>query len=159
MPLRSRLLLVVLAGALAGCTVVQVENLSESTARVMISLPDSTGVTSRVLAADEAFETFSGHGGRVEIRVGEDERYRLLLGQIRDSISERLFTEGDSLTPDEIATLVQRLREIEDAVARSLENAAECTVAAPDESVVHGIITTDLDGDYTLSCSVQRTEW
>lgn len=144
---------------LAGCVTVDVINLSELNARVLISLPDAPGGYTRAIRAGDSTSTFSNYGGRVTITTLPDQDYRSLLESLREQISTRLFQEGSTLTAEEVGILVQRLQDIDDAVTSLANDDTACTVNAPEFSSVTAFLSWDSENSkWNLSCSVASDE-
>lgn len=144
---------------LSACTTVDIINLSELNARVLIQLPDSAGGTSRAIPSAGSTSTFSTHGGTVTIQTLPDEAYRQLLESLRDQITQRLFEERGTLSPADVARLVQNLNDIDKAVEDLADDEASCTVNAPDFSAVSAVLNWDgAAGRWSLSCSVASDE-
>ena len=64
-----RLLPIILLLFLTSCVTVDVINLSELNARVLIRLPDAPGGYTRLIRPSDSTSTFSNHGGRVTIQT------------------------------------------------------------------------------------------
>jgi hypothetical protein len=152
-------LVVTLLLFLTGCVTVDVINLSELNARVLIRLPDTPGGYTRYIRPGSSTSTFSNHGGAVTIQTLPDEQYRKLLEDLRTEINRRLFEEGESLSAEDVARLVQRLEGIDDLVEQMADDGTSCTVNAPDFSSVTAILNWDsANGKWALSCSVDTDE-
>jgi hypothetical protein len=151
------LVMLIFSLVFAGCTTVDVINLSESNVRVQISLPDGTS-TVRLVRPAGSTSTFSTHGGVVTISALPDEEYRNLLESIRAEISNRLMSEGAVLSPDDVSVLVQRLDDIDEAIAR-IKPHGSCTVSAPDFASVTAFLNWDQAAEnISVSCSVAADE-
>jgi len=141
---------------LAGCTTVDVINLSELNARVLIQLPDQPGGVSRSIGSGNSTSTFSNYGGTVTITVLPDERYRELLLDLQTEISNRLFEERASLSASDVSLLVERLNEIDSALEELADDGASCSVVAPDFSSVTAVLNWSTSAsNWELSCSVE----
>ena len=144
---------------LTGCVTVEVFNLSELNARVLIRLPDTPGGYTRHIRPGSSTSTFSNHGGAVTIQTLPDEQFRQLLGDLRTEINRKLFEEGESLSAEDVARLVSRLEEIDDLVEQMADDGTSCSVNAPDFSSVTAILNWDsANGKWALSCSVATDE-
>ena len=155
---RSYLLVLVCASLLflAGCTTVDVINLSELNARVLIQLPDQPGGVSRSIGPGNSTSTFSNYGGTVTITVLADEAYRELLLDLQTEISRRLFEERASLSAADVSLLVERLNEIDSLLEEMADDGASCSVVAPDFSSVTAVLNwSTAANSWELSCSVE----
>lgn len=149
-----RLILVLLASSLlAGCTFVRVVNNTTSTNTVLISVPDNAWGYTRRVRSGGSTEVFSSHGGRYVVSLLPDKEYIQLLESIRAIITKRLFQEGASLTPAEVAQLVNRLEDIEQQIEQELAVQATCSGSVPDfETVVVTLSGDSASGTWQLSC-------
>lgn len=144
---------------LSGCVNVDVINVSEINARVLIGLPDAPGGYTRYIRAGQSTSTFSNHGGVVTIRTLPDEEYRRLLDNLRTEISRRLFEERESLSAEDVARLVRQLEDIDSQVEQLADDGTSCSVNAPDFSSVTAVLSWDTaNGKWSLSCSVATDE-
>jgi hypothetical protein len=153
------LLAITLLLFMSGCVTVDVINVSELNARVLIRLPDAPGGYTRLIHPGESTSTFSNHGGGVTIQTLPDEQYRQLLESLRGEITRRLFEERAALSAADIARLVRNLEDIESQIAQMADDGASCTVNAPEFSSVTAVLSWDSDnGKWSLSCSVAAEE-
>jgi hypothetical protein len=134
------------------CSFVQVQNLSEINARVLIQTPDGGSYTKKI-ESGRVEETFSSHGGSYTVAILADQEYIALLRELRDAITFRLFEEGATLTTDEVSQLVARLDDIENAVEEARDNRASCSGTLPDFETAISSISTGEGGRFTVSCS------
>jgi hypothetical protein len=154
---RPVIALLLLAGALllSGCVNFKVLNLSEVSVRVLIDTPDSQTGTTKLVAAGGIGDTFSTHGGGFRISILPDEEYRSLLLEVQEQINQRLFTEGGTLSSSDVADLVSRISQIDQALADLARPYPVCTGSAPDWSTVDAFVNYDSTaGTFTIDCSV-----
>lgn len=143
---------------LTACVDFNISNLSEVNARILIQTPDGGNYTKSVKSYGNA-SGFSGHGGNYTISVVPDEQYLQLLRDLRQRISQRLFEEGNVLSAEEVARLVQNMEDIEAQLQKEAERGASCSGAAPDFSSVNAIISwSNAESDWAISCGVVSEE-
>lgn len=141
------------AALLAGCSFVAVQNVSEATAVVRVIVPDNGYGYTRKVRSGDMVEVFTGHGGRYTVTVLPDEDYRNLLTGLRAEISRRLFRERDALSADDVRNLVQRLRDVDEALADLARPGASCGGTVSDfESVVATVSYDAANGRFSVSC-------
>lgn len=153
----GHLLILVFASVLflAGCTTIDVLNVSDSNARVLIQMPDQPGGVTRFLRPGDSTSTFSNYGGTVTITVLPDEEYRQLLKDLQTEISRRLFEEAASLSAADVSRLTERLNEVDAQLEQMADEGASCSVRAPDFSSVTAVLSwSGSANNWELSCSV-----
>ena len=139
---------------LGGCSFVHVQNISEMPVYVLVKVPDSSKAYTRVVQPVGISEVFSGHGGRYTVTLLPNEDFVNLLQDLRGQISERLFTEGATLTSEEVAMLVNRLNDIDAALQSHLNSpSVSCSGNVPDYESAVVTVTYDQSLDrLTLDC-------
>ncbi len=148
-----RLSLLLSALLLAGCTFVQVQNISDLNATVAIRVPDSPGAYTRQVGPGNSVEVFSNYGGQYSITVVPSERYRQTLLSLRDQITQKLFEERATLTAAEVAQLIENLGRINQLVEEMAQPGASCGGNVPDFETAVAILSWDsLDSTWTLTC-------
>ena len=142
-----------------GCVNFQLLNVSELNARVMVHTPDASQPTTKLVRSGYIGETFSTHGGRFTVTVLPDEEFRALLDEMRTSITERLYSEGATLTAEDVTLLVTRLQEIDQAMEAMADDADSCGGAAPDFSTVTATISWDSNvGKWHVTCEIATAD-
>ncbi len=143
-----------LGAMLSGCTFVQIENYSAVQARVLVNVPDSGSSYTRSINPEGAVSVFTGNGGRYRVTTLEDEEYRNLLLDMQQEISNRLFTEGATLTVDDISHMVNMINQIDQALASLAARAGvTCTGTVSDfETAIVVLIWDTAAGQWSLTC-------
>lgn len=150
---RFQLAFLLLPLLLSGCTFVRVINLSDLNARVQVYTPDSGSGYTRLVRAAGSVDVFAGHGGGYRVVMLPDEEYRALLDDIRTQITERLFTEGASLSAEDVRNLVQRLEAVDQALADLQEVGGSCRGQVPDFETAIAIVNWNAEANnWSLEC-------
>lgn len=150
------LLLAVSALVMTACVTVEVANISETRARVRITLPDTPSGYTRLVRAGQSTSTFSEYGGTVTVTVLPDEQYRQLLQDLRTEITRRLFEDRQTLSASDVSTLVNRLNDVEESMAQLEREGASCSVRTSDFATVTAILSWDDSiSNWSLSCAVR----
>lgn len=141
---------------LVGCVNFDVHNISELNARVLIRTPDSSKGYTKFIRPMGVGSSFSNYGGSYTITVLPDEAYRELLLEMRENISARLFGEGANLAAEDVARLVQNMKDIQVQLDRLAEEGASCSGTAPDFSSVMATLSWSAsESNWNLYCSVE----
>ena len=151
-----RLIPLFLTVVLAGCSVVRVQNASDSSVTVQVSVPDRSGSVTRVIRAGEVSDFISEHGGSYSVGTIPGQTYLSSLRNLRTLISGRLFEEHAALSGAEVARLVENMNAVDQMLeqARSNADGAYCRGRLPDmDSAVAVISFDESTGRYVISCS------
>ncbi len=138
---------------LAGCTFVEIANLSELEAHVLVTLPDSAGASTRIIRPGGTTSLYASYGGRYTITAIPSEDYRQLLIDVQAQVAQRIFEERASLTGEEITSLIQRIAEIERLLEDLKDETASCSGSVPDFETV--VVTLDYLSEnkrWSLNC-------
>jgi hypothetical protein len=147
------LVLLIICIFLIGCSFVEVVNTSELSARVSVTVPDAGGSTTEYIKPGGTMDVFSSTGGRYTVQVLPDEKYRQLLLDLQNEISNKLFTEGKTLTGNDVTRLVNQLNDIDDQLEKLAEEGASCQGTVPEYETVVVVLSWDLDSNnWVLSC-------
>jgi hypothetical protein len=150
-------ILLVATMALTGCTTVDVFNISESSARVRITLPDTPAGYTRYIRGGDVTSTFSQYGGTVTVTVLPDQQYRELLTDLAKLISDRLWVERETLSADDVSRLVSRLQDVNQELERQAQVGASCSVRVSDFGSVTATVSWDSGlSNYMVSCSARE---
>jgi hypothetical protein len=156
---RALLLTIPMVLLLSSCVTIDILNLSELRARVMILTPDSASGTTRVIKPGDSTSTFSNHGGRYTITLLPDLEYKKLLEELQAEISRRLFEERDSLSAEDVALLVNRLNDVDSNLQQLAKEGASCSGNAPDFSSVTAVLTwSNAEQNWALDCGVSESD-
>ena len=147
--------ILVLSGIiLSGCSFVRIQNVSDASVRVRVRVPDSGTSYSRHIRPGRVEEFFSSHGGRYSVELVPTESYIDSLNSLQEIITQRLFTEGQTLSAAEVARLVENLNQIDQLLAEAAEPGASCSGNVPDfDTSVVVVIYDPMAASYQLSCS------
>lgn len=147
-------IVLIVAFILSGCSFVRIQNISELSITVSVSVPDSGSTYTRNIGAGNIVDVFSANGGRYSVSMIPSESYRSMLETIQQEISIRLFEERDTLSADQVAQLVQNLNYVDQSIQQLAEPMPSCSGYLPDFDTVVVVISFDrLAQEYTLSCS------
>ena len=147
--------IVVLFGIiLSGCSFIRVQNVSEANVRVLVRTPDSNRGYTRVVTSGSVIDVFSSHGGRYTITTLPNEQYRALLNDLQQQVSERLFTEGKTLSAADVARLVERLNDIDHLLATLGDADTSCSGNVGDfDTAVAVVVWDETQQQWALTCS------
>jgi hypothetical protein len=138
---------------LSGCSFVRVQNLSDVNVRVSVTVPDTGTASTRLVRSGQIVDVFSTHGGRYTVTTLPDEQYREFLEEIRNAVTQRLYDERDTLTAEDVATLVQRLEDVDQALDGMAQVGASCAGQLPDyETAVVTIAWDTESNNWELQC-------
>lgn len=139
---------------LGGCTFVQVQNVTELNVRVAVRVPDSSSTYTLMVSPVGIGEVFSSHGGPYSVTILPDEEYIQLLESIQNQITEKLFTEGATLSAEEVATLTRRINDIDAFLEEAKSVNASCRGRVPDfETAVVTVSIEPATNSWVLECS------
>lgn len=137
----------------SGCSFIRIQNVSDAKVRVLVSVPDHRGGYTRTISSGNIVDVFSGHGGRYTVTLLPDADFIRFAETLRTEISQRLFKERASLSADEVATLVQRLDEIDKLLEDQKNISASCGGNVPDFDTVVVTISYDIGSNtWHLAC-------
>ncbi len=154
-PIKKSILLAAAAVTLflSGCTFVEVQNLSDLNARVLVRTPDSGSGYTRLVGSGEVASVFSGYGGRYTVTTLPNEAYRNLLIDLQAEISRRLFEERATLSGAEVARLVTRIQEISTLLDDLAQKGASCAGNVPDfESALVVLVWDEQANNWEMTC-------
>ncbi len=138
---------------LSGCSFVRIQNVAATTATVSVRVPDSGKAYVRTIRSGAIVDVFSSHGGGYTITMIASERYIETLNRLRSQIETRLFTEGKTLTADEVTQLAENLKHIDSLLEQTKLPGATCSGYVPDFDTVVAIISyDDFNANWSLSC-------
>ncbi|MCP4139691.1 MAG: hypothetical protein GY755_05275 [Chloroflexi bacterium] len=139
---------------LSSCSFVRIQNVAVSTATVSVRVPDSGKTYVRTIRSGAIVDVFSSHGGSYTITMIESEEYINFLKDLRSEIERKLFSEGKTLTAEEVVRLTENLKQIDSSLEQTRLPGATCSGYVPDfDTVVVVISFDDFNANWSLSCS------
>jgi hypothetical protein len=147
--------IVILLGLLlSSCIFVRIQNVSDTSITVLVTVPDSGSGYTRNIRAGAIVDVFSAHGGPYTVTMLPSERYKASLKDLQAIISKRLFEERNTLTSEEVKRLTENLREIDKLIKELAQPMAACAGTVSDfETAVAVVVWDSFSADYSLSCS------
>lgn len=143
----------------SGCVSIDVQNVSEVDTRVLIRPPDSGRGYTRLVESGGIASTFSTQGGSFSITTLPNEEYRQLVMEVREQLGRRLFEEGATLTPAEVAEIVQRMAQLSENLELLGEEQTSCSGSVTDFGSVTAVLSWDESaGKWVLTCAVRNDE-
>ena len=125
------------------CSFVSMLNISANTATVSVRVPDSSKSYVRTIPSGGSVEIFSSHGGRYTITMIASEQYLDILNRLRSQIETRLFTERETLAPEDVSSLVENLNHIDKLLEQAKEPGSTCSGYVPDYETASVVISFD----------------
>jgi hypothetical protein len=149
----SLIIISIIAVMLSGCSFVRIQNVSATTVTVAVNVPDSGSSYTRTIRSGAIVDVFSGSGGRYSVQIIPSEAYKDTLQRLRQQIETRLFEERQTLTADEVKTLVENLNHIDKLIEDLAVPGASCGGHLPEfDTVVVIVAFDDFNSEWELSC-------
>lgn len=153
------LLLLLCVLFVGGCVGIDVQNVAEVEVRVLIRTPDSGRGYTRLVNAGEVASTFSTQGGTFTISTLPNEEYRQLVLDVREQLATRLYEERATLSPSDVADIVQRITQLTENLELLGQEQASCSGSVTDFGTVTAIVSwDDANGKWSLTCAVRNDE-
>lgn len=144
---------------LSACVSIDVQNASEVDTRVLIRPPDSGRGYTRLVESGGVASTFSTQGGGFTITTLPNEEYRQLVMRVREQLGTRLFEESATLTPSDVAEIVQRMSELTENLESLGKEQASCSGSVTDFGSVTAVLSWDAAaGKWALACAARNDE-
>lgn len=153
------LLLLLCALFVGGCVGIDVQNVAEVEVRVLIRTPDSGRGYTRLVESGEVASTFSTQGGTFTISTLPNEEYRQLVLDVREQLATRLYEERATLSPSDVADIVQRITQLTENLELLGREQTSCSGSVTDFGTVTAIVSWDeANGKWSLVCAVRNDE-
>lgn len=153
------LLLLLCAFFVGGCVSIDVQNVADVEVRVLIRTPDSGRGYTRLVESGQVASTFSTQGGSFTISTLPNEEYRQLVLDVREQLATRLYEERATLSPSDVAEIVQRITQLTENLELLGQEQASCSGSVTDFGSVTAIITwDDVAQKWSVVCSVRNEE-
>jgi hypothetical protein len=153
---RSRLIvftILLLASFLSSCSFIRIQNVATGDATVSVNVPDSGKAYVRNVPSGAIVDVFSSHSGGYSVTMIASEQYIDLLEGLRSDIETKLFTEGQTLTAEEVARLVDHLNQIDQLLEQTNMPWESCHGYVPEYDTAIVTISNDFATDtWILEC-------
>lgn len=147
------IVVVLLSIFLSGCSFVEVFNSSEVGARVIVTVPGSSGGSSKFVQPQESADFFSSTSGVYTIQVLIDKSYTDLVVNLRNELSDRIWNQRETLTGNEIAHLIERINGLNKELNTLANLGASCQGNLPEDETVVVVLSWDKESwNWILSC-------
>lgn len=153
------LLLLLCVLFVSGCVGIDVQNVADVEVRVLIRTPDSGRGYTRLVESGEVASTFSTQGGTFTISTLPNEEYRQLVLDVREQLATRLYEERATLSPSDVADIVQRITQLTENLELLGREQTSCSGSVTDFGTVTAIVSWDeANGKWSLVCAVRNDE-